>query len=255
MKYMKKISMNSRNFKFIKVNGTDLSYRVERRNVKYPRLEFKAGELLAILPKNWKDETSVLEDKMDWIRKKHAEIQGGIDKIKTQGKGANSLLILGDFFEFRGDGPLEIDFDEKWVKYDYSNQNHLKRLTNILKKKLLYEIEQAAGEYNGKFGVKFNRIFVRRQRTRWGSCSSNGNLSFNFWLICLPRELIRYVVCHEVLHLKENRHGKAFWEIVDREFKNYKQFEKNLFEYWSFIQEYFRSSIPSSFVSQLSQNY
>ena len=255
MKCMKKLSINPKNFKFIKVNGTDLSYRVERRNVKYPRLEFKAGELLAILPKNWKDETSLLEDKMDWIWKKHAEIQGGIDKIKTQGKGANSLLIFGDFFEFRGDGPLEIDFDEKWVKYDPGNQNHLKRLTNLLKKKLLYEIEQAAEEYNEKFGVKFNRIFVRRQRTRWGSCSSKGNLSFNFWLICLPRELVRYVVCHEVLHMKEKRHDRTFWEIMGREFENYKQHERSLFEYWSFIQEYFRSTIPSSFASQLSQNY
>lgn len=250
------MTINSKNFdKLIKVNGTDLFYRVERRNVKYPRLEFKAGELLAILPNNWSDETSVIEDKMDWIRKKHADIKGGVDRIKTRGKGDNSLLILGDFFEFRGDGPLEIDFDEKWVKYDPRSQNHLNRLANMLKKKLFHEIEEAAGEYNEKFGVRFNRIFVRRQRTRWGSCSSNGNLSFNFWLICLPRELIRYVVCHEVLHLKINRHGKSFWRIMGGEFENYKQFEKNLFEYWSFIQEYFRSPIPRSFVSASSQNY
>jgi predicted metal-dependent hydrolase len=252
---MKKLSINSKNFAKFKVNGADLFYRVERRNVKYPRLEFKAGELLAILPKNCKDETSLLEDKMDWILKKHAEIQGGINKIKTRGKGDNSLLILGDFFEFRGVGPLEIDFDGKWVKYDPSNQNHLKRLTNILKRKLFDEIEQAAAEYTNKFGVRFTRIFVRRQKTRWGSCSSNGNLNFNFWLICLPRKLVRYVVCHEVLHLVENRHDKTFWKIIGAEFENYKQLEKNLFEYWSFIQEYFRSTIPRSFVSQLSKNY
>lgn len=253
---MKKSSRDSKSFsKLIKVNGTDLPYRVEKRDVKYPRLEFKTGELLAILPKRWKDENSLLESKMGWIWKKHREIQGGINKIKTQGKGVNSLLIMGDFFEFRGDGPLEIDFDEKWVKYDPGNQNHVIRLTTILKKKLFNEIEQAAGEYNEKFGVKFNKIFVKRQRTKWGSCSSNRNLSFNFWLICLPRELIRYVVCHEVLHLKEKRHDKAFWKIMGSEFENYKQFEKNLFEYWFFIQEYFHSTIPSSFASQLSQNY
>ena len=256
MRYMKKSSRDSKSFsKLIKVNGTDLPYRVEKRDVKYPRLEFKTGELLAILPKSWKDENSLIERKMDWIWKKHKEIQSAIDRIKTLGKGNNSLLILGEFFEFRGNGPLEIDFDEKWVKYDPSNQNHLKRLTNILKKRLLHEIEQAAEEYKQKFDVKFNRIFVRRQRTKWGSCSSNGNLSFNYWLICLPRELIRYVVCHEILHLKEKRHGKAFWEIMSREFENYKQFEKNLFEYWFFIQEYFHSTVPSSFVSQFSQNY
>ncbi len=89
--------------------------------------------------------------------------------------------------------------------------------------------------------MQFNRIFIKKQRTKWASCSSRKNLSFNFWLICLPRELIRYVVCHEITHLKEKRHNAAFWEAVGREFENYKELEKSLFEYWFFIQEYSRS--------------
>lgn len=234
--------------KFMQVNGTDLPYRVERRDVRYPRLEFKAGELLAILPRSWKDESPLLREKMRWISKKHRKIQGAVEKFKTQIKEGLGLFVMGDFFEVRFAQSLKVDFDERWVECNLGDRNQLRRLVNILKKTLLRELELAAGEYSKKFGVAFNRISVRRQRTRWASCSSGGNLSFNFWLICLPRELIRYVVCHEVLHLKEMRHGRPFWEMMGREFENYKQLEKNLFEYWFFIQEYSRSNFLADFV-------
>ena len=228
--------------KLIQVGSTDLPYRVERRDMKYPRLEFKTGELLAILPKSWKDETPLLERKMNWISKKHEEIRKAIEKVKNQKKNGGGLFIMENFFEVHENVSLKIDFDEKWIECNLRNRNHLRRLVNILKKKLLHELEPAAEEYSKKFGVEFNRIFIRRQKTKWASCSSKGNLSFNFWLICLPRELISYVVCHEVLHLKEKRHDRTFWEIMGREFENYKQMEKNLFEYWFFVQEYSRST-------------
>ena len=65
-----------------------------------------------------------------------------------------------------------------------------------------------------------------------GSCSADGNLSFNLWLICLPIELIRYIAWHEVAHMRENNHCRRFWELVGSEFGNYKEMEKRLSEYW-----------------------
>jgi len=248
---MRKSSRGSRGSnKLIRVNGTDLLYRVERRDVRYPRLEFKTGELLAILPKSWKDETPLLERKMGWISRKHGEIQKAIEKVKTQKKNCRGLFILEDFFKVRENGSLKIDFDEKRIECNLGDKNQLRRLAIILKKKLLRELAPAAEEYSKKFGVKFNRIFIKKQKTKWASCSSKGNLSFNFWLICLPRELVRYVVCHEVLHLKEKRHDRAFWEIMEREFENYKQMEKKLFEYWFFVQEYSRSTFLADFMGK-----
>lgn len=234
----------------IRVNGMDLPYRAERRDVKYPRLEFKTGELLAVLPKGWEDENSLLERKMGWISRKHKEIQRAIEKIKNQKKSNSGLLIMGDFFKVRESESLKIDFDGKRIEYNLRDGNQLRRLVNILKKRLFHEIEPAAKEYSKKLGVQFNRIFIKRQKTKWASCSSKGNLSFNLWLICLPRELIRYVVCHEVLHLKERQHNKVFWEFMEREFENYKELEKSLFEYWFFIQEYSRSTFPVHFTWQ-----
>lgn len=152
-------------------------------------------------------------------------------------RNSRDLLLLGKHFEFRENGSLKVNFDEKVIEFDPSSRNHLRRLERILKRKLLDELEPAVAHYSKKLGVKFKRITIRKPKTRWGSCSPDGNLNFNLQLVCLPPNLIRYVACHEVAHLKENHHGKAFWEIVKKEFENYRVMKKRLSEYWSFVQE------------------
>ena len=152
-------------------------------------------------------------------------------------RNSRGPLILGERFEFRENGSLMVDFDEKVIEFDPSSPNHLNRLERILKRRLLDELEPALAHYSGKLGVRFNRITIRRQRTRWGSCSSDGNLNFNLRLVYLPLDLIRYIACHEVAHLKERNHGKAFWRLVGSEFANYKEMEKRLSEYGSLVQE------------------
>lgn len=71
-----------------------------------------------------------------------------------------------------------------------------------------------AGAYSKKMGLRYNRVGVRTQRTRWGSCSSKGNLSFNWRLAMLPEPVIEYVVIHELAHLKVMNHSPKFWAVV-----------------------------------------
>jgi hypothetical protein len=63
-------------------------------------------------------------------------------------------------------------------------------------------------------GVSFERIRVAGQRTRWGSCSSKGTLSFNWRLALAPAEVLDYVAVHEVCHLREPNHSRRFWRLV-----------------------------------------
>jgi predicted metal-dependent hydrolase len=64
--------------------------------------------------------------------------------------------------------------------------------------------------------VTYTRLTIRDQRSRWGSCSSKGALSFNWRLVLAPHDVLDYVVVHEVCHLVEHHHGPAFWELVEK---------------------------------------
>ena len=75
--------------------------------------------------------------------------------------------------------------------------------------------------YSGLLGVQVRRITIRNQRTRWGSCSAQGNLNFNCLLMLTPPEVIDSVVVHELCHLIEMNHSERFYQEVLRVFPEY----------------------------------
>ncbi len=83
----------------------------------------------------------------------------------------------------------------------------------------------------GKHGFTYNRIFIRNQRTRWGSCSSKDNISLNMKLVRLPQELQDYVILHELVHTKHKNHSKKFWQAMDKLVGDSKQFRKQMRKY------------------------
>ncbi len=75
--------------------------------------------------------------------------------------------------------------------------------------------------YAEQIGVAYNRITIRCQRTRWGSCSSQGNLNFNCLLMLLPDEIIDSIVVHELCHRKQMNHSAKFYAEIERVFPDY----------------------------------
>ncbi|MFC2051983.1 M48 family metallopeptidase [Chloroflexota bacterium] len=81
------------------------------------------------------------------------------------------------------------------------------------------------------FLFTFNRVFIRSQKTRWGSCSKNNNISLNVKLVLLPEDLVDYVILHELVHTRIHNHSKSFWEELDRHTGNSKAFASRLRKY------------------------
>jgi hypothetical protein len=77
-------------------------------------------------------------------------------------------------------------------------------------------------ELNTHYGFRYGRIAIRSQRSRWGSCSKKGNLNFNYKIVELPQELMDYVIVHELCHLSEFNHSRAFWFLVSKRIPNHR---------------------------------
>lgn len=82
--------------------------------------------------------------------------------------------------------------------------------------------------FNKFYNFKYNKVTVRNQSTRWGSCSKSGNLNFNYKLALLPENLVDYVVVHELCHLGEFNHSKNFWDLVARTVPDFKERRQEL---------------------------
>ena len=102
----------------------------------------------------------------------------------------------------------------------------VKKLTaeeiKTLAEQALKLIPQRVEYFARQVGVTYGRITIRNQKTRWGSCSSKGNLNFNCLLMLMPPEVIDYVVVPELCHRKQMNHSKAFWKEVEKILPNYK---------------------------------
>lgn len=159
-----------------------------RSNRKTLSIELKPNEIIARAPMRMKDKEiyKFIESKKDWIDKH-------LTKINKRQK------IIDDLKPF--------------------TQEQIKQFT--AKAKL--DIPKRVEYYAKIIGVDYNRITIRCQHTRWGSCSSKGNLNFNCLLVLLPEEVIDSIVVHELCHRKHMNHSARFYAEIDKVFPNYKK--------------------------------
>jgi predicted metal-dependent hydrolase len=84
--------------------------------------------------------------------------------------------------------------------------------------------------FNSFYHFTYHRISIRNQKTRWGSCSSRGNLNFNYKIALLPAHLVDYIIVHELCHLGQMNHSAKFWELVSKTTPNYLALRKELLQ-------------------------
>jgi predicted metal-dependent hydrolase len=223
MKSQKKSFKLYKNEKIIEVDNHKIEYEVERRRVRYARLEFFGRKLRIILPRNYKDEEAIVAKKIDWISDKYRYLTSLMDEnIK------NKFLILGEF------KPIEVN----GTYVNFEGMNLKKEDFVLLLKKILSEkLEEFVKRYSNEMKVKERKIIVRTQKTKWASLSSNGTISFNLKLVSLPEDLIEYVVYHEMLHFFEKKHNSNFIRMIKERFKDAEIREEKLRSFWISLAE------------------
>ena len=97
-----------------------------------------------------------------------------------------------------------------------------------LKKDAFRIATEKVNYWNTFYNFKFNNISIKNQKTRWGSCSRNGNLNFNYKIALLPDKLADYLVVHEISHLGQFNHSAKFWALVEQTIPDYKNIRKEL---------------------------
>ncbi len=104
-------------------------------------------------------------------------------------------------------------------------------LTKAERERIHAIFEAKAAYFAEKMKVTYGRISVRQQKTRWGSCSSLGNLNFNLKLLAVPEPLLDYVVVHELAHCIQMNHSAKFWLEVEKILPDYKERRRQLKNY------------------------
>ena len=164
---------------------------VIRSNRKTLSVQLKRGQIIARAPLKMKDKEirAFIEAKREWIEKNLVKIE-----------------------EREKEKDVAEPFSEEEIAALYEKAKQL--------------IPERVSCYAPEIGVTYNRITIRCQRTRWGSCSSKGNLNFNCLLALFPLEIIDSVVVHELCHRKHMNHSPRFYAEIERVFPEYKRCHK-----------------------------
>ncbi len=107
----------------------------------------------------------------------------------------------------------------------------LRKNNHIERKKARAQLINRLNELSEKHGFRYNKIFIRNQKTRWGSCSGKNNINLNVNLVRLPEDLIDYTILHELVHTQVKKHSKKFWDELEKFVKGAKEQDKRLNQY------------------------
>lgn len=172
----------------------------------------------------------VLIEKQGWILNKLAYFAKVQTDLSAAGiKPGKNILYRGREYQVEVQAKktaactVEIEDGKMLVMLDEgSGKDSAVVLERWLKSMARLLINQRIRVVNNTLNLRFNRVAIRGQKTRWGSCSRLGNLNFNWRLVMAPLPVMDYVVAHELLHLVEPNHSKKFWDLVENACPDYK---------------------------------
>ena len=184
------------------------------------------GVVTVRAPKRYTDERifSFVNEKQDWILRKKAQMKGAGMALPTENLDGYAFLLFGKMRTIRlcDEKKVRINDDELFVPNERSRERLLAWLKENAKRILLQVTQEKAKE----MGVSVSAVRISSAKTRWGSCSAKNAISYSFRLLYAPKEVVEYVVYHELAHIRQRNHSKKFWAEVERYCPNWKDKRK-----------------------------
>lgn len=219
----------------INLNGRMVPYTIRRSiRAKHLRLQVCLNPcfLEVIVPETFQlgELKGILLEKKSWILKKLATADRlSVARQAEQAQG-RSVLYRGRPYpvevrvEPGSTSKVEVQEDRLVVVVPPALEgNDSAVLERWLRQMARLLIHQRLRVMNEKLKLPFNRVFIKGQKTRWGSCSQQRNLNFNWRLVMAPLPVMDYIVAHELAHLVEMNHSKKFWAVVEQIYPGYRE--------------------------------
>lgn len=173
---------------------------------------------------------SFVSQKTAWIEKSLRQVKRRQSKLN-----ADQLYIFDKLYLIKiNDQAKKISITVRGETLQINNLNpksdkiRAEQLERFLKNTVHKYIIERCAQLAKKMNIEYQRVTLRGQKSRWGSCSSRGNLNFNWRLVHYPVEVIDYVLIHELAHRIQLNHSAKFWAIVAKFDADYKQHRKTL---------------------------
>jgi predicted metal-dependent hydrolase len=221
-------------------NGQILNIKIKRSTrSKSARLEANIYGIHVVVPANYEVQNIIrfIYTRKNWIFKIYKYYGRFVDKFGQESSiNEDSIAFLGSIYKLRivrDKIPFNIISDNlKLITFHVTDRRKYKEdIRTWYKSQTSKIIFERLPLICSKLNLRYNRVLIKGQKSRWGSCSKNKNLNFNLLLAALPSEIIDYVIIHELMHLKELNHSKRFWELVNMHDPDYKYHRKVLRRY------------------------
>lgn len=174
-----------------------------------------------------------VENHQDWINTHHGAVARQAQaREKFQLEFGTELLFMGQLFPLVPVEKTATGFSgEHFYAYQHLSHEELKASQVDIYRTLAKRVIEDQVEKLGKhMGLTPRLVKINGAKSRWGSCSSSGNLNFSWYLVMAEESTIRYVVVHELAHLIEMNHSSKFWKIVEQVLPHYKIEQEKLKE-------------------------
>lgn len=219
----------------------DYRVRVNRR-ARHARITVEPhGEVLVVLPRPLPQWTvqELLQQHHDWIGARLAELRQQLARLPAaQGLQPDAIHLQAVDQHW----PIEygVVFTRPWRESGTPPRLQLRAAVHecaardALQAWLHHRARQILppwlAQIGGRLGLQHSGVTIRAQKTRWGSCSSSGNINLNRNLLFLPPALVEYLLVHELCHLREPNHSRRYWQLVEQALPDYRRRDRALRE-------------------------